>query len=80
MDVWKAMAFTQVCLRGPEHTKSLGAPLLKGSLLAEWGKSCRKAIPALLTFLILAKYRDDRAIGKENQKDLILVPNLLDIL
>lgn len=54
--------------KGSRTQKSLGAPLLKGSLLAKWGKSCPKALFALLTFSLLIKYRDDRAAGKEKQK------------
>lgn len=48
-------------------------------MLSEQGKSDPKALSALLIFSILTKYRDERAVGKENQKDWILVPNLPDV-
>lgn len=46
--------------------KSFGASVvLEENLLAEWGRSCPKALSVLLMFSAWAKYRDGRAVGKK---------------
>lgn len=42
--------------------------VLEENLLAEWGRSCPKALSALLILSAWAKYRDDRAVGKKVKK------------
>lgn len=49
--------------------KSFGASVvLEKNLLAEWGRSCPRALSALLIFSAWAKYRDDRVVGKKAKR------------